>query len=324
MIAILVRQFGGPDVLRLEEVTDPVVGPGQVRVRVRAVGVNPFDTYMRAGGYAISPPLPYIPGADAAGVVDQVGDGVTTVTAGDRVYIGGTVHNQAYGAYASLAVCHPHQVHPLPARASFAQGAAMHVPYVTAWRGLFERAHARPGDTVFVHGATGGVGLAAVQLARAAGLTVIGSAGTAEGVTLIAAQGTHHQVNHRAAGYMDEVKVLTGGAGPDIIIEMLANVNLDNDLALIARSGRIVIIGNRGRVEIDPRRIMGKDAMVSGMALWNTPADDLRRAHLALVAALESGAIAPVIGTELPLAEAARAHAMILEPGSKGKIVLVP
>ena len=324
MKAILAHEFGGPEVLKLEDVPDPVAGKGQIRVKVHAVGVNPYDTYMRTGTYAIKPSLPYSPGADAAGVIDQVGDGVSGWKAGDRVYISGTSQGKAHGAYASLVVCEPAQVHPLPGRISFAQGAGLFVPYVTAWRALFGRAQGRAGDTLFIHGASGGVGTAATQFARAAGMTVIGSAGTDEGLAIVRQQGAHHAVNHRNAGYSEEVTKLSGGSGPTLILEMLANVNLDNDLTMIAPGGRIVIIGNRGRIEIDPRKIMTKDVGVYGLALWGIPADEIARAHQAIVAGLESGALNPVVGTEMPLADAARAHAAVMEPGAKGKIVLIP
>src|SRR5919106_382079 len=137
MQAILARQFGGPEVLKLEEVPDPQAGSGQVRVRIHAIGVNPYDTYMRAGGYAIKPDLPYIPGADAAGVIDQVGAGVAQWKAGDRVYVSGTVLGKAHGAYAQYAICSIEQVHRLPDRISFSKGAGLFVPYVTGWRALF-------------------------------------------------------------------------------------------------------------------------------------------------------------------------------------------
>ena len=133
MKAIVAKEFGGPEVLQLEELPDPEPGAGQVRVKVHAVGVNPFDTYMRTGAYAIKPPLPYSPGADAAGIVDRIGNGVTNVSVGDRVYVAGTAQHRAYGAYASMVLCEALQVHPLPSRTSFVQGAAVNVPYVTAW-----------------------------------------------------------------------------------------------------------------------------------------------------------------------------------------------
>ena len=324
MKAILVREFGGPDVLKLEEVPDPTAGAGQVTVRIHAVGVNPYDTYMRAGGYAITPDLPYTPGADAAGVIDQVGGEAGAWQVGDRVYISGTAIGKAHGAYAELAVCEAAQVHRLPARITFAQGAGIFVPYVTAWRALFGRANARAGDTVLIHGASGGVGIAATQFAVAAGLTVIGTAGTDEGLAVVRKQGARHAINHRSDGYLDQITSATGGRGPDVILEMLANVNLDHDLTIVAPGGRIVVIGNRGRVEIDARKIMGKDCAVYGLALWGIPPDEIRRAHQAIIAGLESGALNPVVGKEMPLADAAKAHVAVMEPGAHGKIVLIP
>lgn len=324
MQAILAREFGGPDVLKLEEVPDPVAKAGQVRVRIRAIGVNPYETYMRSGTYAIKPDLPYIPGADAAGVVDAVGDGVAAWNVGDRVYISGTAIHKAYGAYAQLAVCYADQVHRLPDRISFSQGAGLFVPYVTAWRALFGRANTRAGDVVMIHGASGGVGSAATQFAVSIGAIVIGTAGSDDGLDLVRRQGATFAFNHKNSTYLDEITKATGGRGPDVILEMLANVNLDNDLTVVAPSGRVVIIGNRGRIEIDPRKIMTKDVSVFGMALWGVPADEIRRAHAAIVAGLESGALNPVVGTEMPLRDAAKAHVKVMEPGARGKIVLIP
>lgn len=322
MRAILVREFGGPEVLKVEEVPDPVPSAGQVLVRVHAAGVNPYDTYMRSGNYATRPPLPYTPGADAAGVVEAVGGGVQGIKVGRRVFVTGTVADRSYGAYAQRVLCHSDQVHPLPDRLTFSQGAGIGVPYVTAWRALNDRAGIQPGETLFVHGASGGVGLAATQIARAAGLTVVGTAGTDAGVSLVKAQGATHVLNHRHTGYLDALKDLTGGRGPDVILENLANLNLDNDLSALAFGGRVVIVGNRGRIEIDPRKIMGKDANVVGMALWNTTPQDLTRAYRAIEAGLELGTLSPQVSAELPLQEAPRAHGLILEPGARGKIVL--
>ena len=322
MKAIRAHSFGGPEVLRLDEVAEPSPGPGQVRVRLHAAGVNPFDTYMLSGTYAIKPPLPYSPGADGAGVVDAVGADVTSARAGDRVYIGGTADHKSYGAYRQVVLCAVGQVHPLPQRVSFSEGAAVNVPCITAFRAL-DRAAPVAGDTVLVHGASGAVGLAALQLARAGGMTVIGSAGTDDGLDLVATEGAHHVVDHRDPQHVERVMTLTGGRGPDVVIEMLANVNLDHDLAMLAPRGRIVVVGNRGRIEIDPRRLMGKEGAVHGMAFWNQTAAELEQAHDAVGAALASGALSPVVGQELPLAEAAEAHRRVMAPGARGKIVLL-
>jgi NADPH:quinone reductase len=319
MKAIVVREFGGPERLTLE---DPAPGAGQVLIRVHAVGVNPYDTYMLSGNYATRPPLPYTPGADAAGVVEAIGSGVAGITVGLRVYILGTSTFKSYGAYAEKVVCEAHQVHPLPDRLTFSQGAAIGVPYVTAWRALHQRARIQPGETLFIHGASGGVGLAATQIGRAFGLMVIGTAGTTEGLALVQAQGARHVLNHRENGYLDKLKDLTAGKGPDIILEHLANVNLDNDLTALGFGGRVVVVGNRGRIEIDPRKVMSKDGAVVGMALWNATPADMSRAFAALDAGFRDGSLTPVVSTELPLADAPRAHKLIMEPGAKGKIVL--
>jgi NADPH2:quinone reductase len=320
MKAIRVHEAGGPEVLKLEEVPDLKPGPGQVVVRVKAAGVNPVDTYIRSGMYARKPPLPYTPGMDAAGDVEAVGEGVTRVAVGDRVYISGTLT----GAYAEQTLCDQSQAHPLPRQTSYPQGAAVNVAYATAYRALFHRAQARPGETVLVHGASGGVGIAAVQLARAAGMKVIGTGGTDEGRNLVREQGAHHVLDHRAADYLDQLGALTDGQGADVILEMLANVNLGKDLTALAQFGRVVVIGNRGTVEINPRDAMGRDAAVLGMTLFNVSERDMASIHAALVAGLENGTLRPVVGQEFPLAEAPRAHEAVMKPGAYGKIVLIP
>jgi NADPH2:quinone reductase len=318
--AIRVSEYGGPAVLKLEELPAPQPGPGQVLVRNHAVGINPVDTYLRSNTDNRGPKLPYTPGSDAAGVIEAVGAGVTVAKAGDRVYVGGTVS----GAYAELSLCEQGQVHPLPAGASYAQGAAINVPYATAYHALFNRAHGEAGETVLVHGASGGVGIGAVQLARARGLTVIGTAGTERGRRMVAEQGAHHVLDHTAAGHLDEAVKLTGGRGPDIIMEMLANANLQKDLGAIAMRGRIVVIGNRGMVEINARLAMNRDAAIIGMALYHATPAQLAGIHAALVEGLRNGSLRPVIAQELPLAQAAKSHEAVMEAGHHGKVILVP
>jgi len=292
MKAIKVHEFGGPEVLRLEEVPAPQPGPGQVLVRTHAVGVNPVETYIRAGTYARLPELPYTPGNDGAGAVEQVGSDVTEFKPGDRVYTAGSIS----GTYAEFALCKKQQLHPLPANVSFAQGAAMGTPYATAYRGLFQRGHAKPGETVLVHGASGGVGTAAVQLARGRGLRVFGTAGSDKGRKLAREQGAHEVFDHRAPDHFEEIMNATSGRGVDVIVELLANANLGKDLTILAKGGRVVVIGSRGRVEIDPRDTMQRDADVRGMILPNTPPAELASIHAALVVGLENGTLRPVIG----------------------------
>src|SRR5262249_3734163 len=314
-----VKEFGGPEVLQLEEVPTPQPGPGEVLVRIHAAGVNPVETYIRAGTYARLPELPYTPGNDGAGVVEQVGVDVSEFKPGNRVYTAGSLS----GTYAEFALCKKEQVHPLPANVSFAQGAAMGTPYATAYRGLVQRAAAEPGETVLVHGASGGVGTAAVQIARARGLRVFGTAGSEEGLKLVREQGAHDVFDHRAPEHSEQIMKATGEHGVDVIVEMLANVNLGKDLTILAKNGRVVIIGSRGPVEINPRDTMQRDADVRGMILPNMPPAQMASIHAALVAGFENGTLRPVIGREFALAEAAEAHRAVMQPGASGKIVLV-
>ncbi len=319
MKAIRVHEFGNAEVLRLEEVPKPQPSPGQVLVRMRVIGVNPVETYIRAGTYPRKPDLPYTPGNDGAGVVERVGADVNEFELGDRVYTAGSLS----GTYAEFALCKTEQVHPLPENVSFAQGAAMGTPYATAYRGLFQRADAKPGETVLVHGASGGVGTAAVQLARARGLRVLGTAGSDEGCKLAREQGAHEVFDHRAPNQFEQIMNATSGRGVDVIVELLANVNLGKDLTILAKGGRVAIIGSRGRVEIDPRDAMQRDVDLRGMVMPNTSPADLASIHAALVAGLENGMLRPVIGKEFSLAEAPQAHRAVMEPGAFGKIVLV-
>jgi NADPH2:quinone reductase len=322
--AIRVHQFGGPEVMKLEDVPDPKPGAGQVLVRLRAIGVNPVDTYVRSGSYTVNITFPFIPGSDAAGVIEAVGDGVKRFQRGERVYIFGTTSGIRTGAYAELAVCAEPQVAPLPINVSFAQGAAVGVPYSTAYRALFQKAQATPGETVFIHGASGGVGIAATQLAVAHGLRVIGTAGTDRGRELVKQQGAHLVLDHHTPDYLEKLTAFTDGRGTDVILEMLANVNLAKDLGVIAVHGRIVVIGNRGTIEINPRAAMQRDAVIMGMMMPNAPERDVTSIHAALTAGLANGSLNPIINQELPLKDAPTAHELVMQPGASGKIVLVP
>jgi NADPH:quinone reductase len=319
MKAIRVHQFGGPEVLKLEEVAAPKPSAGEVLVRIHAAGVNPYDTYMRAGTYAIKPPLAYTPGSDGAGVVEAVGDGVKKVKRGDRVYTAQTIT----GAYAEYALAREAQVYPLPAKIDFKQGAGIWVPYGTAYHALYHSAKAHASETVLVHGASGGVGIAALQIAHAMGLKVLGTAGTPKGLELAKREGAHQVFDHSKAGYQAEILQATGNRGVDIVLEMLANVNLSHDTKLLANNGRVIVIGSRGEVTINPRELMARRASIRGLVLPAITPDEEADIHAGLFAGLENGTLRPVVGKELPLAEAAHAHEEILKPGSAGKIVLI-
>ena len=318
MKAIRVHEFGGPEVLKLEEVATPKPSAGQVLVRIHAAGVNPYDTYMRAGTYALKPPLPYTPGSDAAGVVEAVGDGVKKVKRGDRVYTAKTLT----GAYAEYALALEEQVHQLPTKIDFKQGAGIWVPYGTAYHALYHSAKAHASETALVHGASGGVGIAALQIARAMGLKILGTAGTPKGLEVAKEEGAHQVFDHRKAGYQEEILQATDNRGVDIILEMLANVNLSNDTKLLANDGRVIVIGSRGEVTINPRELMGRRASIRAFTLWAITAAEEADIHAGLFAGLENGTLRPIVGKKFLLANAVRAHKEILEPGAAGKIVL--
>ena len=305
--------------MQLAETPDPTPGPGQVVVRVKAAGVNPVEAYLRAGLLG-QIPLPYTPGADAAGTVEAVGAEVQAVRVGERVYTSGTVS----GSYAELALCEENQVHALPESVTFAQGAALGVPYGTAYRALFQSARAVPGETVLVHGATGGVGLAAMQLALAAGMTVIATGGSEAGRKLLGEEGAPVVLDHGDPQHLDQALAATEGRGVDVILENAAHFNLGKDLPALAPGGRVAVIGSRGPVEIDPRNLMGREATIVGVYLRGAQGKAEAEIHAAIQAGLVNRTLSPVVGQEFPLAEAPRAHHAVMEDKALGKIVLIP
>lgn len=317
MKAIVIHEFGEPEVMKLQDVPDPTPGKGQVLISTRAIGVNPVDTYIRAGKYGVQK-FPYIPGFDAAGVVEAVGPEVTNCRTGDRVY------TSAASAYAQKLVVDQARAFPMPSRITFVEAACVGVPAATAYRGLFQRGDAKAGQVVLIHGATGGVGTAAVQLARSAGLKVIGTGSTENGRKLIQQVGAHITVDHHKNGYEKDIQDATGGRGVDLILEMLANVNLVKDLDLIAPGGKVVVIGCRGKIEIDPRMTMSKESEIRGLTLSRATPEELRSIHAALYAAMETGTYSPVIAREMPLADAPAAHRAVLEAHEPGNLVLIP
>lgn len=320
MKAIVVESFGEMDVMDLREIPTPQPAKDQILVKVEAIGVNPVDTYIRSGVYPVLPELPFTPGMDAAGTVAEAGENITRFRKGDRAYLAGSLT----GTYAEFVLCLENQLHHLPTRIGFTQGAAIGVPGAAAWRALFQRGKAKSLESVLIHGASGSVGLTAIQLARAAGLKVYGTAGSEKGLELIKSLGAKGAYNHQEDNYLEKLNEDTSRKGMDLILEMLSNVNLEKDLELLAPNGRVVIIGSRGRIEIDPRMTMGKETDIRGMSLFNATEMETKQIHAALKGALEGGSYTPVIAEKLPLSEAARSHRKVLESGNCGKIVLTP
>lgn len=319
MKTIIVRECGSPDVMKLEIAPDPIAAEGEVVIKVHAIGVNPVDTYFRAGT-AYKPKLPYTPGLDCAGVVESIGAGVKGFKPGDRVYTSGSIS----GAYAERALCKEAQAHPLPDKITFEQGACLGVPFSAAFRALFQRGDMEMGNTVVIHGASGGVGSAAVQFAVAKGALVIGTAGTDKGRKLVKDLGAHYVLDHTNEAHFDEVMEITGRHGADLIVEFLANVNLARDLKILRKEGRVVVVGSRGTIEIDPRDLMGKESAILGLTVFNATEDQIREIHAAITAGLNDGTLKPIVGTVLPLTEAPKAHRDIMEQKAFGKIILVP
>jgi NADPH2:quinone reductase len=319
MQAIRVRQFGTPEVLQLEEVPDLSPGAGQVLVRVHAAGANPLDTYLRSGikvgDYVVT--FPWTPGNDAAGIVAAVGEGVSQVKVGDRVYA-----QPLTGAYAEFVLSNEAQVYPLPDNISFPQATCINIACRTAYYSLFELGKAIAGQVVLVHGASGSVGNAAIQLAVEAGLTVIGTAGTDAGMQLVQDLGAHHVFNHRQPDYLNQIQAVANGI--DLILEMAASANLPNDLRMMKPGGHIIVIGGSKPVEIDPVVVIGLGINIIGVRLSLIHDKLNQEIHAALYQKLAKGSLCPIVDQEIPLAEAPRAHYELEKSGSMGKICLVP
>jgi NADPH:quinone reductase len=320
MKAITVSEFGSPEVMKFVEVQTPSPVGSQVLVKIEAAGVNPVDTYIRSGIHAVKPALPYTPGKDGAGVVESIGDRVSKFKPGDRVYIADSLT----GTYAEYCICREDQLGRLPRNVSFEEGAGVFTPYATSYRALFQKANVKPSETVLVHGASGGVGIAAVQWAKNAGLRVFGTASSEEGRSLVAENGADAVYDHSDPGHFAEVLERTSGKGADIILEMLANVNLERDFEALAKFGRIVVVGSRGSLMFTPRLTMTKDVTIYGMSLFNAPADDMAEINRAIYDGLLAGSLRPHVRIAMPLAEAAAAHRLVIEQRSAGKIVLLP
>ncbi|MGI8556307.1 MAG: NADPH:quinone reductase [Pyrinomonadaceae bacterium] len=319
MKAIIVKEFGAPEVLKPEETADLEPDENQILVRVKASGVNPVDTYIRAGLYAQKPNLPFTPGKDAAGIIEKIGANIKKFEVGERVLTAGSLT----GTYAEFCLCEEKYLIKLPENISFEQGAGVFVPYATSYRALFQKARAQKHETVLIHGASGGVGIAAVQWAKHAGLKIIGTASSDEGKKLVKEQGADFVFDHSKENYLSEIKEATNGRGVDVILEMLANVNLVKGFGVLAMFGRITIIGNRGSLDFNPRLAMGKDASIFGMSLFNAPENEMNEIYQAIFDGLSKGFLNPIVGKTFPLAKAAAAHHAVLEEKAFGKIILI-
>lgn len=326
MRAIVVREFGPLDSVKVEDFPAPVPAPGEVLVDVHAAGVNFPDLLVVTGKYQILPPRPFVPGKEVAGVVSAVGSGVTTCRPGDRV-----LAPVEYGAFAEQAVVPADCVFPLPDCLSFVEGSAMPVVYQTAYTGLVDRARFEPGETVLVTGAAGGVGLAAVQIAKAMGATVLAAVSSPEKGALAKANGADHVIDTSVPNLRDalrqQVHAVTGGRGADVILEQVGGDVFDAALRALAWRGRIVVIGFAGgRIpEIRANYLLVKNITATGLQISDyrerMPAW-LREGTLEVLRHVEAGRIRPHVMATYPLAEVGRAFEAITSRRVQGKVVL--
>ncbi len=321
MKAMRAHQFGGPEQLRFEDAPDPEVGAGQVRIRVRAAGINPADL-VRLSGRLQPLQLPYIPGTDVCGEVEAVGTGVTQVKEGDRVF-----GRAASGGYAEKTCLLASEAIPLPANLSFAEGAAIPIPFYTAYRALHHKAALQAGETVLISAGGGGVGVAAIQLAKIAGARVLTTVGSQEKAERTRKLGADVALNYREQDFATEVQKLTNGKGVEVIIENVAADNLAKDFTAVARNGRLVLIGTgTGK---SPEATFGvtaalmKEATLYAMSLANA-GSAIPEMATALTRLFAEGKLKAIVSQSYPLSAAQQALADLLAGKVFGKLVLTP
>ena len=342
MRAVVIPEHGAPEVLRVEERPDPEAGPGEVRVAVRAAGINFADLMARAGMYPDAPPPPCVIGYEVAGEVDQVGDGVDGFEVGDRVMAGTRFDGQA-----ELVAVPTDQVLALPASLSFEQGAAFPVNYATAYAGLVTMGGLKPGERVLIHAAAGGVGISATQVAKRVGAEIFGTA-SASKHDAIRAQGVDHPIDYRNQDFEEEVRRLTNGEGIDVAFDALGPQSFRKDYRLLRQGGRLIMFGLAEVQTGDKRDIpavlrslvrmplatmpwwkslqmMNENKGVFGLNMlswWDR--EGLDRVLEPLAEGLESGDYSPVVAEAFPFDRASEAHRFIAERRNIGKVVLTP
>jgi NADPH:quinone reductase-like Zn-dependent oxidoreductase len=338
--AIQFQQHGGPEVLKYVEVTDPAIRPGEVLVRVRACALNRLDLWVRQGLPNVPIPLPHIPGSDVAGEIAQVGSGVTTVRAGQKVVLVPGVTcgkcaaclagldnrcrqftNLGYmvdGGCAEFVRVPEVNCLPYPQNLSFEQAAAVPLVFQTAWHMLVARAELQPGEDVLILGAGSGVGVAAIQIAKFFGAQVIATASSDEKLVKARELGADHTINHKSQKIRDEVRRITGKRGVDVVFEHVGTATWDDSLASLAASGRLVTCGATTGYDakVDLRFLFTRQLSLLGSYMGTK--NDLRTV-MKLVA---GGRLKPVVDRVFPLAEAAAAHAYLESGAQFGKVVL--
>jgi len=324
--AWVVRELGGPESLRLEEVEAGEPAEGMVRVAVRAASVNFPDALMVAGNYQTKPALPFVPGVEVSGEV-LAAPASSGFKSGDRVMALLDCGGLTRGGYAEIADAVPTAVYRMPKNMSFEEAAGFTLTYQTGWFGLHRRANLQPSETLLVHAGAGGVGSAAIQLGKAAGATVIATAGSDEKVEVCRRLGADHAINYKTQDFAEEVKKLTGGRGADVIFDPVGGDVYDRSIKCVAFEGRIVIVGfTSGRfAQAATNHVLVKNYSVVGLhwGLYNSRAPQLIPPVAAILAGMyESGKIKPHISARVPLADAPKALATVAEGKSTGKVII--
>jgi NADPH2:quinone reductase len=323
MKAIVFTELGGPEVLKLSDVPKPEVRPGMVLMKVHAIGINFADTRFRQGTYVVKPKLPDTPGMEAAGVVEAVGEGVTGFTPGMRV-AAFTVKS-----YAEYCQAPAPMVIPLPDTVSFEEGAAFPIQVMTAYHMLHTADTTGPGKTVLVHSAAGGVGIVAVQLAKAAGARVFGTVSSDAKTALVKAHGADAVINYETQKFADEVLKLTDGRGADLILDAVGKPTFEEGLRCLALFGHLILYGRAGG-PTDPLNVAtlsAKSQKVSGFmvpAVTRNFPEKTRASAEHCFALMREGKLKLHIGKTFPLAQAAAAHRYLESRQSTGKLVLLP
>lgn len=324
MYRMIVRELGGPTSLEREEISAIAANAGEVVIDVKAIGCNFFDTLITRGKYQVRPELPFSPGAEVAGTVREVGEGVTDLSVGDRVSA-----LLDYGGFASVVRVPRARVFPMPSAMGFEEAAALGLVYQTSHVALIHRANLREGETLLVHAAAGGVGLSAVQIGVAIGAKVIGTAGSADKIDLVKQNGADAVINYREEDWVERVAELTGGRGADVIYDPVGGDTFDKSLKCIAFEGRLLVIGFASGTIPSARmnRVLLKNVSLVGLhwgLYFKENPQVLHDAQEALFDLYAQGKIAPLVSATYPLERASAALLALGSGKTAGKVVLIP
>ena len=324
MKAVIINEFGGPEVLETVDLAEESPSVNEVKIKLYAAGLNPNESYTIAGTYGpVKPDLPYVPGFDGAGIIEEVGSGVEALEQGDRVFFYGYLADKNTGTYAEKVIASADRVFPLPKKLSLIEGAALGIPAFTAYRVLFHRAKIKAEDTVLIHGASGAVGNFSLQIAKAVGAKVIGTSSSEAGREEILKAGADYALNHLSEDNQEELLEITEGKGPDVILEMLANKNLEFDTKIINKFGRIVVVGNRGRLEFNPSNLMKNEANITSVNVGYMTAEDFDTAMLGILDMIEKDKLRPLVGEKFTLDQTKEAHQHLIDGPGNGRTVFV-